>query len=103
MALLTLVVPQFAQMFSDMGEELPTITKMVMGTADTLREYWWAVLAGWLLVLGVVQYLLTNERARTALDRSMLNWPIVGKLIGKIETARFLVVSEPCCIMECRC
>ena len=89
MALLTLVVPQFAQMFSDMGEELPTITKMVMGTADTLREYWWAVLAGLLLVLGVVQYLLTNERARTALDRSMLNWPIVGKLIGKIETARF--------------
>ena len=89
MALLMLVVPQFAQMFSDMGEELPTITKMVMGTADILREYWWAVLAGLLLVLGVVQYLLTNERARTVLDRSMLNWPIVGKLIGKIETARF--------------
>lgn len=88
-ALLTFVVPQFAQMFSDMGAELPTITKIVMGTANTLQHYWWAVLGGFLLVLLLLQYVLTNETARTGLDRSMLRWPLVGNLVGKIETARF--------------
>ncbi len=88
-ALLTFVVPQFAQMFSDMGGELPTITRIVMATADTLKNYWWAVLGGFLLILLTVQYVLTNEKARTGLDRSMLRWPLVGGLVGKIEMARF--------------
>lgn len=88
-ALLTFVVPQFAQMFSDMGGELPTITRIVMATADTLKNYWWAVLGGFLLILLSVQYVLTNEKARIGLDRSMLRWPLVGGLIGKIEMARF--------------
>ncbi|MBU0656605.1 MAG: type II secretion system F family protein [Gammaproteobacteria bacterium] len=88
-ALLTFVVPQFSQMFADMGAELPTITKIVMGTAATLQHYWWAVLGGFLLTLLLVQYVLTNEKARTGLDRSMLRWPLVGNLVGKIETARF--------------
>lgn len=88
-ALLTFVVPQFAQMFSDMGGELPTITRIVMATADTLKNYWWAVLGGFLFLLLLAQYILTNEKARTGLDRSMLRWPVVGALVGKIETARF--------------
>lgn len=88
-ALLTFVVPQFAQMFQDMGGELPTITKVVMTAADTLQHYWWAVLGGFLLALMLLQYVLTNEKARTGLDRSMLRWPVVGGLVGKIETARF--------------
>lgn len=88
-ALLTFVVPQFASMFADMGGELPTITKVVMGLADTLKQYWWAVLGGFLLLLLFLQYLLTNEAARTRLDRSMLRWPVVGDLVGKVETARF--------------
>ncbi|QQZ28422.1 type II secretion system F family protein [Thiothrix subterranea] len=88
-ALLAFVVPQFAQMFGDMGAELPTITKVVMGAAATLRDYWWAVLGGFLLMLMLVQYVLGNEKARTGLDRSMLRWPLVGSLVGKIETARF--------------
>ncbi|UJS25897.1 type II secretion system F family protein [Thiothrix winogradskyi] len=88
-ALLAFVVPQFAQMFGDMGAELPTITKVVMGTAATLRDYWWAVLGGFLLILMLVQYVFSNEKARTGLDRSMLRWPLVGDLVGKIETARF--------------
>jgi general secretion pathway protein F len=88
-ALLTFVVPQFAQMFKDMGGELPTITRIVMAVADTLKHYWWAVLGGFLLLLLSIQYLLTNDSARTSLDRSMLRWPVVGELVGKIEMARF--------------
>ena len=88
-AFLTFVVPQSAKMFSDMGGELPTITKVVMGEADDLRHYWWAELGGKLLLLITVKYIFHNEKARTDLDRSLLRWPLVGNLIVKIETARF--------------
>jgi general secretion pathway protein F len=88
-ALLTFVVPQFVQMFKDMGGELPTLTKVVIGAANTLQHYWWAVLGIFLSFLLLLQFTLSNDRARMGFDRSLLHWPIVGNLIGKIETARF--------------
>lgn len=88
-ALLLFVVPQFSQMFEDMGAELPMITKVVMAAGEALKVYWWAVLGGFLFILILLQYLFTNEQARLWLDRSMLHWPIVGDLVGKVEMARF--------------
>ncbi|SKA69730.1 general secretion pathway protein F [Thiothrix eikelboomii] len=88
-ALLLFVVPQFSQMFEEMGAELPMITKLVMAAGEALKVYWWAVLGGFLFILLVLQYVFTNEQARLWLDRSMLRWPIVGDLVGKVEMARF--------------
>lgn len=88
-ALLLFVVPQFSQMFADMGAELPVITKAVIAAGDFLENYWWAVLSGFLLLLVVIQYVFTNEKARMWLDHSMLKWPLVGDLVGKVEMARF--------------
>ncbi|WP_298611792.1 type II secretion system F family protein [uncultured Thiothrix sp.] len=88
-ALLLFVVPQFSQMFEDMGADLPVLTKMVMAAGEVLKVYWWALLGGFLVLLILLQYLFTNEQARLWLDRSMLRWPIVGDLVGKVEMARF--------------
>ncbi len=88
-ALLLFVVPQFAQMFADMGAELPTLTRVVIAAGAFLEQYWWAVLLGFLTVLVLIQYVFTNETARMWLDRSMLRWPVVGDLIAKVEMARF--------------
>lgn len=88
-ALLLFVVPQFSQMFEEMGAELPLITKLVMAAGEALKVYWWAVLGVFLFILLLLQYVFTNEQARLWLDRSMLRWPIVGDLVGKVEMARF--------------
>lgn len=88
-ALLTFVVPQFAQMFADMGGELPAITKLVLAMAGGLQTYWWVGLGGLLLLLLLLQYLLTNEAARIGVDRGLLRLPLVGGLVAKVETARF--------------
>ena len=88
-ALLLFVVPQFSQMFADMGAELPTLTKAVIAAGAFLEQYWWAVLLGFLCLLALMQYMFTNEKARLWLDRSMLRWPIVGDLVAKVEMARF--------------
>lgn len=88
-ALLLFVVPQFSEMFADMGAELPVLTKVVVAAGAFLENYWWAVLIGFLGLLVVIQYVFTNEKARMWLDRSMLSWPLVGDLVGKVEMARF--------------
>ena len=88
-ALLVFVVPQFAQMFNDMGAELPAITQYVMKTGDFFAEYWWAMLGGMLLLMMWIQFILNNDTARTKLDRSVLRWPMVGELISKVEVAKF--------------
>jgi general secretion pathway protein F len=88
-ALLLFVVPQFSEMFADMGAELPVLTQMVVAAGAFLESYWWAVLIGFLVLLVFIQYLFTNEKARMWLDRSMLKWPLVGELVGKVEMARF--------------
>lgn len=88
-ALLLFVVPQFSQMFSDMGADLPTITKVVMGAGAALQQWWWVLLLVFLVLLVAAQYVFTNEQARLWLDRSMLRWPLVGDLVGKVEMARF--------------
>lgn len=88
-ALLLFVVPQFSQMFEEMGAELPLITQLVMAAGEALKVYWWAVLGGFLFILVLLQYLFTNEQARLWLDRAMLAWPIVGDLVSKVEMARF--------------
>ena len=89
MALLIFVVPQFAQMFDDMGAELPSITKMVMSAGDTLSRYWWLLLLALFTIMLCFQFILTNPQARRQLDKSMLHWPLVGELITKIEMAKF--------------
>lgn len=88
-ALLFFVVPQFSQMFSDMGAELPTVTKLVVGLGAILQHYWWLVLLVGLVLLLGVRFLFTHEQARLWLDRSMLSWPLIGSLVGKVEMARF--------------
>lgn len=87
--LLVFVVPQFAQMFADMGQTLPLPTRIVIGTGDFVRGYWWL-----LVLLGVGVYLAARARlarpeVRYAWDRRLLRMPLFGDLLTKVETARF--------------
>lgn len=87
--LLTFVVPQFAQLFDDMGRALPLPTRIVMAAGDVIAGYWWLMLGGTLLVIYLVRRLLQDPGRRKTLDRWMLHWPLLGELIAKLETARF--------------
>ncbi len=86
--LLTLVVPQFAQMFADMGQALPLPTRIVIGAGDLVRGYWWLLA---LAVAGAVWWIrarLARPEVRVAWDRRLLAMPLFGDLVAKVETAR---------------
>ncbi len=87
--LLMWVVPQFSQMFEESGKALPLPTQIVIGAGDAVRGYWWAMVLG---AIGVYSWFARQMRepaSRYKWDRRLLNLPLVGDLVGKLEVARF--------------
>lgn len=86
--LLGFVVPKFADMFDEMGGTLPLPTRVVMAAGNWVGSYWWLlVLLIGAAVAGVMN-LLAKPEFRERLDRKLLNIPLTGDLVRKVETAR---------------
>lgn len=87
--ILVYVIPQFRQLFDDMGASLPLSTQIVIGAAEGIRTFGpWLLLA--LLGAAVAgRQLLQQPEYRKKWDRLKLRLPLVGSLLQRVETARF--------------
>lgn len=87
--ILIYVIPQFRQLFDDMGATLPLSTQIVIGVAEGIRVFGpWLLLA--LLGAGVAwRQMLRQPEYRKKWDRLQLRLPLVGSLLQRVETARF--------------
>ncbi len=89
-AILTLfVVPKFATIFSDMGLPLPLPMMIMKGLSDFLTGYWWLLLISAILVFGYLRRFQSSPEGRLLVDRWLLKLPLLGKVLQKIEVARF--------------
>jgi general secretion pathway protein F len=88
-ALMVFVLPQFSQMFADLGATPPWATRFVLGVAEVLRSYWWMGLCVVLAASFLGQRWLSDPAHRLKADALMLQMPLIGELITKTELARF--------------
>jgi type IV pilus assembly protein PilC len=87
--MLTFVIPTFAQMFKDLGADLPLPTKVVLWLSTFVRTYILLIIAAMVgCVLALRSYYRT-EGGRATIDALMLKLPIFGTLIRKVAVARF--------------
>lgn len=88
--LLIKVVPQFKEVFSSFGAELPAFTLFVIGISEGLQEWWFIFLIA-LIGAGYsfMQAKQRSEKFRDALDRTILKAPIVGNILYKAAVARY--------------
>ena len=87
--LLTYVLPKFFAVFSDLGETLPTSTRLLLGISHGLRDYGWVLLLiGGAVWFGLQRYISTPQ-GRFEWDRWKLRVVILGELFRKREVARF--------------
>jgi general secretion pathway protein F len=87
--ILAVVVPRISQMFDDAGEALPWYTQLVVGAGALVEQYWWLAL---IIIIGAALWLRADyarAAGRLRWDRFVLNLPLVGELVRKIEAARF--------------
>ena len=87
--LILFVMPQIAQVFTDVGQALPLPTRILLGGSQGLRDYWWLLfgtLAGGLV--WARQY-LWSETGRLRRDRWLLKLPIFGRIASMVALSRF--------------
>jgi general secretion pathway protein F len=87
--LLVFVVPQFTVLFDDMGAALPFLTRIVVGTGELFRHYWWALLVIIAIIAVWAERWLLQSENRRRFDYRLMTLPLIGDLIWKMETARF--------------
>ena len=87
--LLLFIVPKFAEMFKTGGQELPGLTKVVMGLSDGLKEYFLYIFGtGFAFIMGLV-IMRSTEKGKYQFDNLVLKAPITGPLLKKIAIGRF--------------
>jgi type IV pilus assembly protein PilC len=88
--LLIFVVPQFEQLFTSFGADLPAFTRLVVNLSEFLQKWWWVVFG--IAIGAVVGLLEAKKRSRKFsrnLDRLILRLPIVGGIMHKASVARY--------------
>ena len=87
-ALMIFVVPKVVEQFDTVGQQLPLLTRMVMGISAFLAGYWWLllILTG-LAGLGFWRALKV-ENFRYRFDSMLLRLPLLGRLIRDLHAAR---------------
>lgn len=86
--LLTSIVPTFANLFSEQGQELPWITRFVMGCSDFVIDYWWIVLLGLLASVIGFRLFTGTEDGKYQVDQLKFKFPIFGVVFKKAAIAR---------------
>ena len=87
--LVIVVVPQFKQIFDQSGKALPFSTEVVLAVGIFMRGYWPLLFAGVALAIWLLLRSLGNPVSRAKWDVKFLRWPVMGKLVTKVEMARF--------------
>jgi len=87
--LITYVVPKFADLFSNMGAQLPAITVFMLAVGLNAQKYAWIVI----LVLLVAAILLwqwkQSDRGAERIDQFLFSLPLVGEIRLKYQVANF--------------
>jgi type IV pilus assembly protein PilC len=88
--LLIFVVPQFEELFSNFGADLPAFTRVVVNLSEFMQSYWWLIFG---IIAGTfVGFMQAKKRSRNfgrALDRLILKMPIIGIIMHKAAIARY--------------
>jgi general secretion pathway protein F len=85
--MLIFVVPQFTEMFESAGKALPVSTQIVVGLANWLQSYWWALLAGIIFISSYMRLQLADPIRKKVWDGRFLKLPMAGAIITNKETA----------------
>ncbi len=87
--LMTFVVPRITRIFTDLQQELPFATVLLIDISNFCSRYW-PILAGLSLMGGLAgHYFVRTSRGRLLWDRAKLFLPLVGSLIKGFAVARF--------------
>ena len=88
--LMIFVIPQFQELFSGFGADLPALTMIVINMSKWFQEFWWLLIGGIIgVVVGLYQLKHRSKKFAHFLDRLFLKLPVIGEILEKSAIARF--------------
>ncbi|MGB1061791.1 MAG: type II secretion system inner membrane protein GspF, partial [Ketobacter sp.] len=86
--MLTFVVPKIVSVFEDSGQELPVLTRILIGASELLQSWWWLLIV--LMVAAVFGFkrALKNEAFRFRFHAWLLKAPLLGKITRGLDASR---------------
>jgi len=88
--LLIFVVPQFEEIFSSFGAELPAFTQFVLGISRGMQDY--GVIIGAVIIASGILFSRAHRKSlklRDSVDKKILKIPVIGEILKKASVARF--------------
>lgn len=83
------VVPRFADIFSDLGQEIPFSTRVLIQTSSFLKDWGWLILLTGSLGFVLLWRTAHTPQGKARMDRFLIRSPFFGSLITDIQASRF--------------
>ncbi|QFY90091.1 type II secretion system F family protein [Magnetovirga frankeli] len=88
--ILIFVIPQFQELFSSFGAELPGLTKGVIELSIIMQEKWWLIFGSiGLAIWAFLNFYKRSINMQRGMDRFSLKIPIIGPILNKAALARY--------------
>lgn len=88
MGLMVSVVPRVVEQFDNVDQQLPLITRIVIGISAFLANYYWVIIIAVILGAFLFAQALKRPAFRLSVDRTVLRIPLLGKLLRNLHAAR---------------
>ena len=89
---LVVVFPKFADLFSQIQDQLPITTVILMATSEILKQYWILIIGSLVTVFVAFKFWSKTEQGIEKLDWAKLNFPLVGGIFSQLYLVQSLRV-----------
>ncbi|HNR36945.1 MAG TPA: type II secretion system inner membrane protein GspF [Candidatus Hydrogenedentes bacterium] len=87
--MMLVIVPRITLIFEKQKQELPGVTKVLIGVSRFIGDYWWILLLAAAGLFFLWRIWVVTQAGRMRWDRIKLKAPVYGGLQIKLITARF--------------
>ncbi len=87
--ILGFVVPKFAGIFADLGQELPLSTYVLLEMSNFIITWWWLLISLSIILSLLFWRSMKTSKGRMLYDKNILRVPYVGEVLLDIEMSRF--------------
>lgn len=88
------ILPKLKTFFTNLGSDLPFVTRFVMGVSEFFVSYWYLIAT---LVVGTVwgtKKILSNPVYRMKFDLAVFRLPVLGLLFQQLEVNTFCIILD---------
>lgn len=84
----TVIVPRFAELLGDLGQELPVATRVLLVCSSVLSHYWFFLVPALAALVALLVEIALRPTSRRRIDEALLKAPLLGPVRLALATSR---------------